>query len=158
MLDLPVASISESRAQTDESLLAREIIEALGEPVVESPGQQAEQVAEPVVDGVIGEVQVVEQSEPSASTSRSRPRRGLSSEERKQRLLEDTRIAEVQAHQVVCGICKTLVRLHNIREYDTYNWRRHVERCETLSANPEGSVRKRKRPVRSSLAEALVNE
>ena len=82
------------------------------------------------------------------------PRRGFTAAERRQKLLDDDRLTEVQAHQVMCGMCKTWVRLHNIREYDTYNWRRHAERCEVISAMPEGSARKRKRVLNMSSSEA----
>ena len=98
-----------------------------------------ERVVEPIV--VEGEV---DQEEPK-SQSLSLRRHGFSAEERKQHLLNDSRLTEVQPHQVMCGLCKSWVRLHNIREYDTYNWRRHAERCEINSVMPEGSVRKRRR-------------
>ena len=45
-------------------------------------------------------------------------------------LKDDRRIQKVEPNQVLCGICKQWVKLQQHRDYDTWNWRKHVSTCE----------------------------
>lgn len=45
-------------------------------------------------------------------------------------LQDDSRITKVEAHQVLCGVCKQWIKLQPYREYDTWNWRKHIPNCE----------------------------
>ncbi|TDL24569.1 hypothetical protein BD410DRAFT_94573 [Rickenella mellea] len=53
-----------------------------------------------------------------------------SRDQRAQELLNDDRIGEVEPHRVLCKICKEWVGLHNSKEYFSYTWYKHVDRCE----------------------------
>lgn len=40
---------------------------------------------------------------------------------------------------MLCGSCETWVKLHNTREYDLWNWNRHIERCR-IKATGSSSI------------------
>lgn len=48
---------------------------------------------------------------------------------RMRELQDDPRITKVEAHQVLCGVCKQWIKLQPYREHDTWNWRKHIPNC-----------------------------
>lgn len=73
-------------------------------------------------------------AEESISTGPAPVREGKNAEGRKAELEADQRIKAVEAHQVHCGICGNWVKLQPYREYDTWNWRKHITLCEQRQA------------------------
>ncbi len=51
-------------------------------------------------------------------------------EDRKQRFLKDERVGEVEPHRVLCKLCQKWLKLSNDVEYATYNWYKHIKRCD----------------------------
>ena len=51
-------------------------------------------------------------------------------EERRQRLLNDTRIGAAEPNRVFCKMCERWLKLSNEFEYATFNWYKHAKRCE----------------------------
>lgn len=65
----------------------------------------------------------------TTDTPSSNRGRGKSVHERRLILEADKRIAIHLAHRVLCGACNRWVKLHNTREYEIWNWNRHIEKC-----------------------------
>lgn len=51
-------------------------------------------------------------------------------EERRQRFLNDERVGDVEPHRVLCKLCQKWYKLSNDIEYASYNWYKHIKRCE----------------------------
>lgn len=55
------------------------------------------------------------------------------SEDRRMRMLDDSRIEELEPHRVLCKLCHGWFKLHKQIEYASFNWEKHIEICEKRS-------------------------
>ncbi|KAL5476734.1 hypothetical protein ACEPAI_2920 [Sanghuangporus weigelae] len=87
-----------------------------------------------------GSVALAPNSASSSSLGKRSPMK--TDEERLRDLQADSRIEAIEPQQVLCRICKQWIKLQLYRNYDIWNWRKHVPLCEQRhSGTDDGSSR-----------------
>lgn len=64
------------------------------------------------------------------ANSNQPPEVRLATDERRQRLLSDERVGDVEPNRIFCKLCQKWYKLSNDIAYASYNWYKHIKRCE----------------------------
>ena len=72
-------------------------------------------------------------------------------------LKEDTRIETFDAHRVLCKMCGSWVRLHNVRTHDLWNWQRHAEKCELRPGHMDPHILQARAEAAAAATSASIN-
>lgn len=99
------------------------------------------------------------ESEVSTQTIGAPPPRisGKAETRRISALKADTRIDSFDAHKVLCNMCGSWVRLHNVRTYDLWNWQRHAEKCELRPGHMDPELLQERAAAAAAATSASIN-
>ncbi|KAI5121436.1 hypothetical protein M0805_006197 [Coniferiporia weirii] len=80
---------------------------------------------------------------PSGGSATSKRLPLKTSVDRFKELWNDDRTTLVEPNQVLCGLCNQWIKLQVYRDYDTWNWRKHIPLCEQRHSSQRGTIRPR---------------